>query len=382
MQTSAARQPAASKRAFPSPVFIDLFLTENCNCRCDYCFVGTPDRQSRLSYPAAKKTIDFLLDNWEGPEEPGILLFGGEPLLEFDLIRYLVEYAERRAAAGAPTIGWSMTTNGTLMTKAMMEFLAEHKIRYLLSIDGTRDVHNRHRKLRSGRGSFDQLARRLPLMKQYQPWLGARVTPTPETVASLSQSVDELCDLGINQFIIGMASGVPWSEVDAAAFIEQIMAVYEVYLRRTAAGKYMRFTLFEKNSLDEDSKDLSDIWGCGAGRRRLCVNARGEIYGCARFAAIDNGRGALKLGDVWNGIYNRSERTQLCRGSVWLRPACVECAFASQCTGGCPAINFEETGSIFDPAPHECLSTRVYAQLKERLARHPAYCQDAIACRA
>ncbi|MGD0498392.1 MAG: radical SAM protein [Bryobacteraceae bacterium] len=358
--------------AFPPPLFLDVLLTDDCNCRCDYCFVGKSGQRSRLSFPVAKQTIDFLLDSWEGPEEPGILLFGGEPLLEPDLIRYVVEYAKRRAANGAPRIDWSMTTNGTLMTEPMMAYLAANRIRYLLSIDGNRETHDRHRKLKSGKGSFDRLAERLPLMKSYQPWLGARMTPTPQTAAQLCRGVDELCDLGLNQFIIGMASGVTWTEPDTATFIEQMMGVYEVYLRRTAAGQSIRLTLFEKDSLDGPGEDLTNVWGCGAGRRRLCVNARGELFGCARFAAIADAKGALPLGDVWRGTYRTAARESLCRNTAWGRLPCVECAYRGQCTGGCPAVNFAETGSVFDPSPNECLSTRVYAELKERLARHPS----------
>ena len=354
------------------PAFIDLILTDDCNCRCDYCFAGTPERRSHLSYLAAKRAIDVLLEGWEGPEEPGILLFGGEPLLEFRMIRYLVEYADRREAAGAPRISWSMTTNGTLMTEPMMAFFAEHNIKYLLSIDGSRDVHNIHRKLRGGKGSFDQLAKRLRLMKSYQPWQGARVTPTPETVRYLSQSADQLCEFGINQFIIGMASEVPWTRQDVDIFIEQMMQLYEIYLRRTAAGEYMRFTLFEKDGFGEAGRDLTDVWGCGAGRGRYCVNARGELFGCARFAAIGNGQGAMCMGDIWRGAYRQSIRRDLCATSVWRRPACVDCKYRNDCTGGCPAVNLVDTGSIFDPSPNECLSTRAYAELKNRLARHPS----------
>lgn len=365
-------RPDGSKDAFSLPVFLDVFLTNDCNCRCDYCFVGSPGRRMRLSYPAAKRTIDFLLNSWEGPEEPGILFFGGEPLLEVDLIRYMVDYAERREASGAAKIGWSMTTNGTLMTEETMAYLADHKVRYLLSIDGGRDTHDLHRKLESGKGSFDRLAAQLPLMKRYQPWLGARVTPTPETVPHLCRGIAELCDLGINQFIIGMASGLSWTEEDATVFIDQMMNVHDLYLKRIAAGQSMRFALFEKDNLEEASQDLTKMWGCGAGRRRLCVNARGELYGCARFAAIHNGTGVLKLGDVWRGPYNTTTRRELCQNTAWSRPLCADCPYQGQCIGGCPAVNYEDTGSIFDPSPYECLSTKVYAELKERLKRHPS----------
>jgi uncharacterized protein len=359
----------ACQDGFPRPVFLDLFLTEDCNCRCDYCFVGKPGKPTRLSHAAAMQTVDFLLDSWEGPEEPGILFFGGEPLLAFDLIREMVKYTGQCAANGKPAIHWSMTTNGTLMTEHMMAFFAEHKIQYLLSMDGGREGHNLHRKLKNGQGSFDLLAQRLPLMKSYQPWLGARVTPTPQTVGLLACNIQELCDMGINQFVVGMASGLPWSAEDAEIFLDQMMELYHLYLRRTAAGHYMRLTLFEKDDLEGGEKDLTHSWGCGAGRRRLCVNPRGELYGCARFAALDNGQGALKLGDVWRGPFRLSVRRDLCNDVVWRRPLCVECPARSRCGGGCPAVNYQDTGSIFDPSPFECLSTRVYVELKQRIAQ-------------
>ncbi|MCP4366038.1 MAG: radical SAM protein [Planctomycetes bacterium] len=345
-------------------IFVDLFVTENCNCRCEYCFVEGKNTHS-LTPELARKAVDFLIRHSGNQTELGILLFGGEPLLEFDLICEIVDYSKKATAETDKSITFSMTTNGTLMTEPMMEFMAEQNIRYLLSLDGDKATHDAHRPLAEGGSSFELIAQRLPLMKSYQPWQGARVTPMPDTVHRLRRDVQTLFELGINQFIIGTATGIEWPEDRCSVFLKQMKEICEFYIAQVREGNHMRITFFEKGDLNEANEDSTCDWGCGAGRGRIGVNTRGEIFGCGRFVGLNDLNGALPLGDIINGFTYPENRAQLLDDSAWKRIDCIHCGYANRCNAGCPAVNYGATGSIYSPPYEECQSTRVYAELKE-----------------
>ena len=345
-------------------IFVDLFVTEDCNCRCKYCFVEGKNPCS-LTPKLARKAVDFLIRHSGKQTELGILLFGGEPLLEFDLLREIVNYSQNTTSKTDKSITFSLTTNGTLMTEPMMEFFAENNIRYLLSIDGDKPTHDTHRPLFGGGSSFALVAQKLPLMKRYQPWQGARVTPMPDTVHRLKHDIQTLFELGINQFIIGMATGVTWPEEKCSIFVEQMKGICKFYVEQVRKKAPIRLTLFEKGDLDEENEDHTCDWGCGAGRGRIGINTHGEIFGCGRFVGLNNLEGTLPLGDIINGFTYPENRAQLLDDSAWKRIDCIHCNYRNRCNAGCPAVNYGATGSIYSPPYEECQSTRVYAEFRE-----------------
>ena len=142
------------------------------------------------------------------------MFFGGEPLLEFDLIRRLMLYARERAAFLnlQEKLGFSITTNGTLLTEEMAVLFQQQGFNYLLSVDGDKESHDAHRHLIGGGSSYDLVMERFPMMKRYQPWQGTRLTVHPEFAGRVRHNVEFLANLGFNQFIIGPATGPAWSE--------------------------------------------------------------------------------------------------------------------------------------------------------------------------
>lgn len=187
---------------YPPITKLELFLTEDCNLRCDYCFLKGK-RPQYMSWDIAKRSVEFLFAESRDARDLTIIFFGGEPLLLWDVIKKVVLYAERLARKYGKTIHYSLTTNGILLSKNILRFSRTHGIMHLLSIDGDRETHDRHRHFPDGSGTFDVVASKIPLLKKYQGWLGARMTVTPETVNSLASNVRFLFSFGINQFIIG-----------------------------------------------------------------------------------------------------------------------------------------------------------------------------------
>jgi len=350
-------------RRFPPVVFIDLFLTESCNFACPYCFVeGKQDRH--MSWEVATAAVEFLLRESREQDKVEMLLFGGEPLLCFDMMKRLVPYGYRRAREEGKALTFSMTTNGSLVNHENLAFMRDHGIKFLLSVDGDEEMHNAQRRYADGSGTWDDVAGRIQLMKSYQPWMGARVTPSPDNVHRLFESVRTLHWMGINQFIIGPASGIVWPHDKIEEYSRQMIEVGEFYVQKRKARAYFRLTLFE-DSLDSGPGSKRGIWGCGAGRGRISVSVDGELQGCGKIQGMDGLKGFLSLGNVFDGFTDLEARAQLTHMGYEKRPRCQKCDLQNDCAGGCPAVNWQMTGSIFECHPVDCKFTRAILGVKD-----------------
>ena len=146
-------------RRMPRMSYMELILTDQCNLRCSYCFEKDKNPHN-MSDETAMASVDFLMEESGPTKNLTLLFFGGEPLLRFDLMQKVWEYATKRADALGKKINWDMTTNGTLVTEEKARWLRDHGVKYLLSMDGGKEDHDRYRKYANGRGSFDVIAKR------------------------------------------------------------------------------------------------------------------------------------------------------------------------------------------------------------------------------
>lgn len=355
-----------SKRMFPPVMHLDMFVTEDCNCRCPYCFVEGK-RPKSMSRETALKSLEFLLEYGRGYAKPGVLFFGGEPLLEFDLMHYIVEKAEELQEGRKVEFNYSITTNGTLLNKDMLAFFREKNIKFLLSMDGNRETHDRYRTLVDGTPTFDMLVERLKWFKSYQPWMGVRLTVAPGTAARMPDDVLFLYSKGINQFIIGPVTGVEWNSSQLKEYENALHAVARVYLEKKKRKEPFRMTLFEADI--EKEGNLKDKWGCGAGKGRLSVTADGDLQGCAKIQGVRNLKGFMPLGNVHTGFFNMNNRALLCSDMVKRRKKCMDCEIRDECGGGCPAVNFVESGDIFIPSEWNCEFARITVRLRNYIRR-------------
>ncbi|MCS7187224.1 MAG: hypothetical protein RMK89_09765, partial [Armatimonadota bacterium] len=165
-------------------------------------------------------------------------------------------------------VHFACTTNGTLLSEEALDFARSFGFLYLLSLDGSKQTHDLHRKFENGMGSFEFIASKLPLLKRKQGWLGARVTVTPETIGKLAENVKELFEMGINQFLIGLVHEAEWDKEALKEIERQYELLLEFYLWSKEKNLPLRMTMFEK-SLDEVKKERRHLWGCGAGTGRL-----------------------------------------------------------------------------------------------------------------
>lgn len=336
---------------------LELVLTEDCPFRCDYCFVEGKNRHGRMSVSTAKAAIDFLFSNCGKLSKLEILLMGGEPLMEFDLIRRILPYANKKASAAGKSITWSITTNGVLVDEEKMEFFQANGVPLLLSIDGDRKSQDAHRRLADGGPTFDKVYPKIALMLRYQPWLGARMTANADRAHTLLSDVQFLHGSGINQFIIGANQDAAWTHWDLAAYAAQWEAVARYYMEQRAVGSFMRMTSFER-SLSQIKKNLAYVWGCDAGRGKFAVTANGKIFGCTKYAKQNDGAGRYCFGDLKHGIMAEQFRKELQDNRTSIRGRCMSCDIKEYCSGCCSADNLKKTGSIFLPTEIDCWFAR------------------------
>lgn len=352
----------------PSMSYMELILTDQCNLRCGYCFEAGKNVH-RMSHEHALAAVDFLMEISRDTQDLTILFFGGEPLLRFDLIREVVQYADDKAAALGKRVRYDMTTNGTLITEVHLKFFRKHGVKFLLSMDGSKTDHDAHRRYASGRGSFEVIVAKLPLMKRYQPWMGVKMTVLPNAAHRLRQNVEELYKIGINQFVVGYAHGVPWELEHLASYERSLKEVCELYLEMKYYENPFRMTLFEEGEPGKDTARCT--FGCGAGRGRFCVDSYGEMYGCSKLATITGmSNGVLSYGNVVQGFTQPTNRARFLVSNLGPRTKCRECEFRDSCSGGCPAVNFADTGSIYIPDDLSCrvvfINERVHEYMRRR----------------
>jgi len=325
---------------------VELNLTFNCNLTCEYCFIHEKDPRERMTLITAKKAIDLLLERAAFPAV-NITLIGGEPLLEFDLIKQIVPYALAAAGKRNLTVTWAVTTNGTLLNEEILKYFALYKINMLLSMDGGEKTHDRYRRDKRGKGTWHKIAEMLPLIKMYQPWLGVRMTVSTEAISEMREDFKQLADLGINQFIIAPAQGAKcWTKEQIKQYGLNLVDILKDYHELKRRGT----PIF----IDEFEKDENEYigWGCRAGSTSLAVAPNGDVSPCSKMLGLTSEAGKYIVGNVNTGVdVNMLEPF---RNPISKQPPdCRQCA--RKCSGGCYAVNFEQTGDHFTASEENCL---------------------------
>ncbi|SNQ60965.1 radical SAM protein [Candidatus Methanoperedens nitratireducens] len=341
-------------KLFPSITALELTVTEECNLECTYCFEKDMTGRKKMSLKVAQAAIDLLFDYSQEEEDLYITYFGGEPLLNFPLIKSITEYVEKKEELSRKRVEFSMTSNGVLLNESMAEYLARHKIKVLLSIDGSKLSHNLCRVDKKGRGTFERSIKGLEILKKFQPWIGVRMTVVPNNVQRLFDDVIELHNLGINQFIICHVTGIKWSKEDIESFGLQMRRIAHWY--REKSSQDLRISV-----LDEEDDGLS-FFGCRAARNSISVSVDGEISPCSKILSLNNKRLLYKLGDVEYGLINVLNRAELISCSK-LRSACNALQIAESFRGGCFAANYEDNGNIFQPSIQDHIFSLQYRSI-------------------
>lgn len=333
-----APAPAAERPAGPVRA-LALTVAQSCNLACSYCYASGGEfggAARRMSPEVARTAIDRLIAGAPPGGAVKIAFMGGEPLIARALIRDAVAHASARAAARAVRVGFSITTNGTLVTPEDAAFLARHRFAVTVSLDGDREANDRLRPTRGGGGSFDRVAARIaPLVAEGERIaLSARVTATadnldlPRTVAALGAL--GFASVGVSPLI---ASSTGKGELDAEGFerlLAAMIACGDAWLEATEAGFAHPFANLA-TALRELRDGAPRSHACGAGRDYLAVDAEGALSACHRFVRDPLGA----MGDLETGVDEARRAEWVAARAVSAQTPCRDCWARRLCGGGC-----------------------------------------------
>lgn len=364
---------------------ICLHVAHDCNLRCEYCFAGTGafgGSRTMMDLETGKKGIDFVLESSGHRNHCEVDFFGGEPLLNFGLVKALVEYGRKAGAERGKTIKFTLTTNGVLLTDKIQEFLEQEDISVVLSLDGRPEVHDRMRPYADGRGSYAKVT---PLIKQFA---AKRPKSSPYALGTyyyvrgtythfnldFDQDVLHMADLGIKQIsvepvVAGPKDAYAFQEGDLDKLGEAYDRLGEELLLRRAQGREFNFFHFNV-ALDQGPCMVKRLSGCGAGHEYVAISPEGDLYPCHQFV----GQETYKLGSLYdeNPLQLKEDLVKDFRSAhVYAKPSCRECWARFVCSGGCHAANVSFTQNLTEVYTLGCelqkkrLEVALYVKIKE-----------------
>jgi uncharacterized protein len=341
---------------------IVLNVTNSCNLSCRYCYeygedrLAAPETPAVMSEETARQSIELLLAESAPAARLQVTFFGGETLLNWRVIRPVVDYARRRAREEGKFIDFSLTTNATLLTREIIDWLAENRIGVTVSIDGPRGTTDSMRVYADGRGSYDVILPRIrELLRVYRSRpIGARVTVTAKTLdvrGIFGHLTEELGFAEVGFAPVTTAPGRDYA-LESAGFdrlLAEFRGLAADYLAAAAANRYLGFSNLS-DLLGEIHRGVAKAYPCGAGLGLLGVAPGGAVGLCHRFA----GSGDHDFGHVATGVDAARRRDHLERGHLDQRTDCRSCWVRSLCAGGCYHEAQVRFGDRFRPNLHMC----------------------------
>lgn len=333
---------------------LTLVLTMNCNLSCPYCFCGDKTNIS-MCFSLAKDVLDFFKKN--GEEKVNIVFFGGEPTLEMDLIKEIWYYAN--SIFEVPP-NYSMTTNGTLLTCDLVEFMREANIDLMLSIDGFGEMHDRTRKFRDGKGSFNTIYENVKANFTLFPSI--RMTYTPENVAQLSKNVLQLAGAGFHNIAFSPSDRPEWDVESLEMYCREMEKLCSIYERYLLEGEDIHFMEFDR--VIRSHILPQEMWtGCEPGISQIAVDPLGRIFPCNRVIFNEEN---LVIGNVYEG-FDKQKYEEYKKEVKWEDEDCKECILKNRCHG-CYIENYENTGKLSQKAEYFCYMSQYKIKAVDRMA--------------
>ncbi|MBQ4339945.1 MAG: thioether cross-link-forming SCIFF peptide maturase [Firmicutes bacterium] len=327
-----------------------LHIAHDCNLRCKYCFAGEGEYKGHkaiMSYEVGKRALDFLIENSGTRRNLEVDFFGGEPLMDFEVIKKLVAYAREQEKIYDKNFRFTLTTNGVLLDEEVMEFANKEMSNVVLSLDGRKEVNDRFRVTPNGKGSYDLIVPKFQKMAESRNQQDYYIRGTyTHFNTDFASDILHVADLGFEQ--ISMEPVVAPPEEDYAlkeSDLPKLLSEYDrlavEMIKRKKAGKGFTFFHFMID-MTGGPCIVKRISGCGVGTEYMAVTPWGDLYPCHQF--VDNPD--FLLGNVFDGVKNTEiiDKFKMC--NVYAHEECKDCFAKMYCSGGCPANAFHSTGDI------------------------------------
>lgn len=332
-----------------------LHIAHACNLKCKYCFADEGSyhgKNSLMSFEVGKKSIDFLIRNSGNRKNLEVDFFGGEPLLNFDVVKKIVDYARNQEKNHNKQFRFTMTTNGVLLDDEKINYLNENMYNVVLSIDGRKEINDKMRQKPDGSSSYDCI---MPNFKKFaklrkEKNYYVRGTFTHNNL-DFANDIFHFNDEGFNQ--ISVEPVVAESSLDYALKDEDLQKIFDEYDRLTKImlDNKRKFNFFHfMLDLDNGPCFAKRVIGCGAATEYLAVAPSGDLYPCHQFVGIDE----FKMGNVDSDQLNQQIKNKFNSCNVYTKPKCNECWAKFYCSGGCSANAFNFNKNIYEPYEYAC----------------------------
>ena len=329
-----------------------LHIAHDCNLACRYCFAEEGEyhgRRAMMSYEVGKQALDFLIANSGNRRNLEVDFFGGEPLMNWQVVKDLVAYGREQEKIHDKNFRFTLTTNGVLLNDDIMEFANKEMANVVLSIDGRKEVHDFMRPFRKGAGSYDLI---VPKFRKFaesrnQDKYYVRGTFTRHNL-DFAKDVLHLADLGFKQISVEPVGAPPEAdyslrEEDVPVICEQYDLLAKEIIRRSKEGNGFNFFHFMID-LTGGPCVYKRLSGCGSGTEYLAVTPWGDLYPCHQFV----GEEKFLMGNVFDGITRTDIQEEFKCCNVYAKKECKDCFARFYCSGGCAANSYNFHGSITD----------------------------------
>ena len=335
-----------------------IHIAHDCNLACKYCFAEEGEyhgRRALMSYEVGKKALDFLIANSGNRRNLEVDFFGGEPLMNWQVVKDLVAYGREQEKIHNKNFRFTLTTNGVLLNDEVQEFVNKEMDNVVLSLDGRKEVNDKMRPFRNGKGSYDLIVpkfKKLADSRNQQKYY-VRGTFTRENL-DFSKDVLHFADLGFEQISIEPVVGedsdfYSIKKEDLPQIFEEYDALAKEMIEREKAGKGFQFFHFMLD-LDGGPCVAKRLSGCGSGTEYLAVTPWGDLYPCHQFV----GEERFLMGNVDDGIVKPEIADEFRGCSVYSKEKCRNCFAKFYCSGGCMANAYKFHGSIHDTYDIAC----------------------------
>ena len=329
-----------------------LHIAHDCNLACKYCFAEEGEyhgRRALMSYEVGKKALDFLIKNSGNRRNLEVDFFGGEPLMNWQVVKDLVAYGREQEKIHNKHFRFTITTNGVLLNDEIQEFVNKEMDNVVLSLDGRKEINDQMRPFRNGKGSYDLIVPKFQKLAESrnQEKYYIRGTFTRNNL-DFSNDIMHFADLGFKQMSIEPVVGDesdPYAirEEDIPKIMEEYDKLAKMMIEREKEGKGFNFFHFmiDLNGGPCVAKRLS---GCGSGTEYLAVTPWGDLYPCHQFVGQDD----FLMGNVDDGIVKPEIADDFRSCNVYSKDKCRNCFAKFYCSGGCMANSYNFHGTIHD----------------------------------
>ncbi|MBQ6873687.1 MAG: thioether cross-link-forming SCIFF peptide maturase [Clostridia bacterium] len=335
-----------------------LHIAHTCNLNCSYCFASQGKYQGEravMSFEVGKRALDYLIENSGTRRNLEVDFFGGEPLMNFEVVKQLVAYARSIEKEKGKNFRFTLTTNGVLVDDDVIEFANRECHNVVLSLDGRKEIHDRFRVDYAGNGSWERIVPKFQKFVEARQGKGYYMRGTfTHANPDFLKDIQQMLGLGFNELSMEPVVCPPGdpselTDKDLPIVLDQYEKLAELMLEKDKEGKPFTFYHYMID-LTGGPCIYKRISGCGSGTEYMAVTPWGDLYPCHQFVGDEK----FRLGNIWEGVTNKEIQSEFAACNVYAHPECRDCWARLYCSGGCAANAYHSTGSVTGVYEYGC----------------------------